>query len=80
MDTHPYVPLQSHRAVVNNSSASCRIGVGSQQVHKAFMVRTIRPLDSPYPGLKRAPNANRFSLHAATACIAQPGSIMPRMV
>ena len=30
------------------------------------MVRTIRPLDSPYPGLKRAPNANRFSLHAAT--------------
>jgi transposase-like protein len=33
------------------SSVSYRIAVGAQQGRKAFMIRTIRPLDRPDPGL-----------------------------
>ena len=36
------------------SSVSYRIAVGPQQGRKAFMIRTIRPLDRPDPGLERA--------------------------
>ena len=35
------------------SSISYRISVGPQQGRKAFMIRTIRPLDRPDPGLER---------------------------
>jgi len=32
------------------------------------MIRTIRPLDRPDPGLERAAKANGFSLHARVSC------------
>ena len=50
------------------SSISYRIAVGPQQGRKAFMIRTIRPLDRPYPGLERVAKANGFSLHAGVSC------------
>ena len=46
------------------SSVSYRVAVGPQQGRKAFMIRTIRPLDTPDPGLERVAKANGFSLHA----------------
>ena len=46
------------------SSISYRIAVGPQQGRKAFMIRTIRPLERPDPGLERVAKANGFSLHA----------------
>ena len=45
-----------------------RIAVGPQQGRKAFMIRTIRPLDRPDPGLERVARANGFSLHAGVSC------------
>ena len=50
------------------SSVSYRIAVGPQQRRKAFMIRTIRPLDRPDPGLERVAKANGFSLHAGVNC------------
>jgi hypothetical protein len=50
------------------SSVSYRIAVGPQQGRKAFMIRTIRPLESPDPGLERVAKANGFSLHAGVSC------------
>jgi hypothetical protein len=50
------------------SSISYRIAVGPQQGRKAFMIRTIRPLDRPDPGLERVAKANGFSLHAGVSC------------
>ena len=50
------------------SSVSYRIAVGPQQGRKAFMIRTIRPLDRPNPGLERVAKANGFSLHAGVSC------------
>ena len=50
------------------SSVSYRIAVGPQQGRKAFMIRTIRPLDRPDPGLERVARANGFSLHAGVSC------------
>ena len=50
------------------SSVSYRIAVGPQQGRKAFMIRTIRPLDRPDPGLERVAKANGFSLHAGVSC------------
>jgi hypothetical protein len=50
------------------SSISYRIAVGPQQGRKAFMIRTIRPLDRPDPGLERVAKANGFSLHAGVNC------------
>jgi hypothetical protein len=35
------------------SSVSYRIAIGPQQGRKAFMIRTIRPLDRPDSGLER---------------------------
>ena len=32
------------------------------------MIRTIRPLDRPDPGLERVAKANGFSLHAGVNC------------
>ena len=51
------------------SSVSYRIAVGPQQGRKAFMIRTIRPLDRPDPGLERVAKANGFSLHAGVSCV-----------
>ncbi len=51
-----------------SSSVSYRIAVGPQQGRKAFMIRTIRPLDRPDPGLERVAKANGFSLHAGVSC------------
>ena len=50
------------------SSVSYRIAVGPQQGRKAFMIRTIRPLDRPDPGLERVAKGNGFSLHAGVSC------------
>ena len=50
------------------SSVSYRVAVGPQQGRKAFMIRTIRPLDRPDPGLERMAKANGFSLHAGVSC------------
>ena len=50
------------------SSITYRIAVGPQQGRKAFMIRTIRPLDRPDPGLERVAKANGFSLHAGVSC------------
>ena len=50
------------------SSVSYRIAAGPQQGRKAFMIRTIRPLDRPDPGLERVAKANGFSLHAGVSC------------
>ncbi len=50
------------------SSVSYRVAVGPQQGRKAFMIRTIRPLDKPDPGLERVAKANGFSLHAGVSC------------
>jgi hypothetical protein len=38
---------------IPGSSVPYRIAVGPQQGRKAFMIRTIRPLDRPNPGLER---------------------------
>ena len=75
------------------SSVSYRIAVGPQQGRKAFMIRTIRPLDRPDPRLKRVAKANGFSLHAGVSCeghqrdkrerlcryIARPAVAVPRL-
>ncbi|MFT6680172.1 MAG: ribosomal protein S27E, partial [Haliea salexigens] len=50
------------------SSISYRIAVGPQQGRKAFMIRTIRPLDRPDPRMERVAKANGFSLHAGVSC------------
>jgi hypothetical protein len=76
-----------------SSSVSYRIAVGPQQGRKAFMIRTIRPLDRPDPGLERVAKANGFSLHAGVSCegkqkdkrerlcryIARPAVAVPRL-
>ena len=75
------------------SSVSYRIAAGPQQGRKAFMIRTIRPLDRPDPGLERVAKANGFSLHAGVSCegkqkdkrerlcryIARPAVAVPRL-
>ena len=75
------------------SSVSYRIAVGPQQGRKAFMIRTLRPLDRPDPGLERVAKANGFSLHAGVNCeghqknkrerlcryIARPAVAVPRL-
>jgi hypothetical protein len=75
------------------SSISYRIAIGPQQGRKAFMIRTIRPIDSPDPGLERVGKANGFSLHAGVCCeghqknkrerlcryIARPAIAIPRL-
>jgi hypothetical protein len=50
------------------SSISYRIAVGTQQGWKAFMIRTIRPLERPDPVLDRVAKANSFSPHAGVSC------------
>ena len=54
--------------LIQGSSISYRIAVGPQQGRKAFMIRTIRPLDRPDHGLERVAKANGFSLHAGVSC------------
>ena len=75
------------------SSVSYRIAVGPQQGQKAFMIRTIQPLNRPDPGLERVAKANGFSLHAGVSCeghqkdkrerlcryIARPAVAIPRL-
>ena len=75
------------------SSVSYRIAVGLQQGRRAFMVRTIRPLDRSDPGLERVAKANGFSLHAEMSCegkqkdkrgrfcsyLARPAAAIPRL-
>ena len=75
------------------SSISYRIAIGPQQGRKAFMIRTIRPLDRPDPVLERIAKANGFSLHAGVSCeghqrekrerlfryIARPAVAIPRL-
>ena len=71
---------------------SYRIAVGPQKGRKAFMIRTIRPLDRPDPALERVAKANG-SLHAGVSCeghqkdkrerlcryIARPAVAVPRL-
>ena len=75
------------------SSVSYRIAAGPQQGQKAFMIRTIRPLDRPDPGLEGVAKANGFSLHAGVSSearqrgkrerlcryIARPAVAIPRL-
>ena len=75
------------------SSISYRIAVGPQQGRKAFLIRTIRPLERPDPGLERVAKTNGFSLHAGVSCegrqkdkrerlcryIARPAVAVPRL-
>jgi len=75
------------------SSITYRIAIGPQQGRKAFMIRTIRPLDRPDSGLERVAKANGFSLHAGVSCeghqkekrerlcryIARPAVAVPRL-
>jgi hypothetical protein len=75
------------------SSVSYRIAVGPQQGRKAFMIRTIWPLDRPDPELERVAKSNGFSLHAGVSCeghqkdkrerlcryIARPAVAVPRL-
>lgn len=56
---------------IQGSSISYRIAVGLQQGHKAFMIRTIRPLDRPDSGVERVAKANGFSLHAGVGPVAE---------
>ena len=79
--------------LIQASSISYRIAFGPQQGRKAFMIRTIRPLDRPDPGLERVAKANGFSLHAGVSCaghernkrerlcryIARPAVAIPRL-
>jgi hypothetical protein len=44
-----------------------RIAIGPQRGRKAFMIRTICPLDRPDPGLERAAKTNGFSLHTGVS-------------
>ena len=76
-----------------SSSVSYRIAIGPQQGRKAFMIRTIRPLDRPDAPLERVAKANGFSLHAGVSCerhqtdkrerlcryIARPAVAIPRL-
>jgi len=78
---------------IMGSSISYRIAGGPQQERKAFMIRTIRPLERPHPGLERVAKANGFSLHAGVSCerhqkdkrerlcrhIARPAVAIPRL-
>ena len=50
------------------SSVPYLIAIGPQQGQKAFMIRTIRHLDRPDPGLQRVAKANGFSLYAGVSC------------
>jgi hypothetical protein len=52
---------------IMGSSISYRVAIGPQQGRKAFMIRTIRPLDRPDSGLERVVKANGFSLHAGVS-------------
>jgi len=45
-------------------SMSYRVAFGAQQGQKAFMIRTVRPLDRPNSGLARVAQANGYSLHS----------------
>ena len=72
---------------------SYRIAVGPQRGRKAFMIRTIRPLDRPDAGLECVAKSNGFSLHAGVSCeghqkdkrerlclyIARPAVAIPRL-
>ena len=80
-------------AHIMGSSISYRVAVGPQQGRKAFMIRTMRPLDRPDSGLERVAKANGFSLHAGVSCeghqkdkrerlcryIARPAVAVPRL-
>ena len=75
------------------SCVSYRIAIGQQQCRKAFMIRTIRPLDRPDAGLESVAKSNGFSLHAGVSCeghqkdkrerlcryIARPAVAIPRL-
>jgi ribosomal protein S27E len=50
------------------SSATYRIAVGPQQGRKAFMLRTLAPLESPDSTSERVAKAAGFSLHAGVSC------------
>ena len=51
------------------SSVPYRIALGPQQGRKAIMIRTIRPIDSPDPGLESVTKANGFSLTSDPAAL-----------
>ena len=75
------------------SSVWHRVDVGPQQGQKAFMRRTIRPLDRHDPGQEREAKANGLSLHAGVSCeghqknkqerlsrnVARPAVAVPRL-
>lgn len=50
------------------STIAYKIAAGPHQGRKAFMIRTIRPLERPDHGLERVARANGFSLHTGVSC------------
>jgi ribosomal protein S27E len=68
LDLDPAEDTDAMPCQILGSSISYRIAVGPQQGRKAFMIRTIRPLDRPDPRLERVAKANGFSLHAGVSC------------
>jgi len=50
------------------SSVTCRIAVGPQQGRKAFMLRTLAPLDGSDNSSERVARIAGFSLHAGVSC------------
>ena len=67
LDLHPADDTDAMSQILG-SSVSYRIASGPQQGRKSFMIRTIRLLDRPDPGLKRVAKANGISLHAGVSC------------
>lgn len=75
------------------SSISYRIAIGPQQGRKAFMIRTLRPVDESTQALERVAKTAGFSLHAGVSCeahqrekrerlcryIARPAVAIPRL-
>ena len=68
LDLDPAEDADAMPQLLGSSISYHRIAVGPQQGRKAFMIRTIRPLDRPDPGLERVAKANGFSLHAGVNC------------
>ena len=91
LDLDPTEDTDAMPQILGSAVFYCK-AVGPQQGRKAFMTRTIRPLDRPDPGLERVPGANGFSLHAGVSCeghqkdkrehlcrfIARPAAAVPR--
>jgi hypothetical protein len=70
MEDQETIPDEAgHLPQIQGSSVSYRIAVGPQQGRKAFMIRTLRLLDRPDPGLERVAKARLHPAAPLTALI-----------